>query len=265
MRVLVLGGTGFLGRQISTRLIEGGHTVTVFHRGSTGVDRTAKLQEIHGDRNRLYDSARDLRLVRADVVVDVGAFTEKQAESLVEVFTGHAGRVVLLSSGDVYRANDILFRRIEDSIEPTPLNESAPLRECLNPYRGMPIPERYGFSWDEYDKILVERVVIAAKSLRATVLRLPMVFGPDATDLSQRRFFPYLKRMEDGRRTILLDERTARWRAPWGYSGDIAEAVRLVIESGRASGKTYNVAEQSGLDTAGWVRELASVVGWKGN
>ena len=46
----------------------------------------------------------------------------------------------LLSSGDVYRANDILFRRVEGAIEPTPLTESSPLRERFYPYRGIPIP-----------------------------------------------------------------------------------------------------------------------------
>jgi len=147
-------------------------------------------------------------------VVDVIAFTEKQAESLVEVFSGFAGRLVVLSSGDVYRAYDILFRRVEGVIEPTPLAETAPLRERMNPYRGMRIPEHYGFSWDDYYKILVERVVMSDGSFPATVLRLPMVFGPGAHNVALRRFFPFLKRMDDRRSWILLDERTARWRAP---------------------------------------------------
>ncbi len=59
-------------------------------------------------------------------MVDVIAFTERQAESLDEVFRGHAERLVVLSSGDVYRANDI-FRRVEGTIDPTPLAESAAL------------------------------------------------------------------------------------------------------------------------------------------
>ncbi len=264
MRVLILGGTGFLGPQIAERLAASGHEITIFHRGPAGAGSGRRFAEVYGDRNRLDESSEALRRVRADVVVDAIAFTEKQAERLVEVFRGHAGRLVVLSSGDVYRAYDVLFGRVEGSIEPTPLAESAPLRERLHPYRGAALPQRYGFSWDDYDKIPVERVVMGAMGMPATVLRLPMVFGPGAHDAAQRRFFPYLKRMDDGRRVILLDRRTARWRAPWGFSGDVAEAVRLVVENESAKGKIYNVGEPGGLDMEGWVRELGVAAGWKG-
>jgi nucleoside-diphosphate-sugar epimerase len=114
------------------------------------------------------------------------------------------------------------------------------------------------------NKILVERVVMRDDSLPAAVLRLPMVFGPGVQDATQRRFFPYLKRMDDGRGAILLDERTARWRAPWGYSGDVAEAVKLAVENGHAGAEVFNVSESSGLDMEGWVRELGAAAGWRG-
>lgn len=264
MRVLILGGTGFLGPQIAGRLAANGHEITVFHRSSANSGSRTPFPEIHGDRNQLRESSGELRRVNADVVVDVIAFTERQAESLVAVFRGYAGRLVVLSSGDVYRAYDILFRRVEGAIEPAPLSESSPVRERLNPYRGMKMPEPYGFSWDDYDKLLVERAVMRERSLPATVLRLPMVFGPGVQDAAQRRFFPYLKRMDDRRSTILLDLRTARWRAPWGFSGDVAEAVRLAVENEAAKGEIYNVGEPDGRDIESWVRELGVAAGWKG-
>jgi nucleoside-diphosphate-sugar epimerase len=61
-----------------------------------------------------------------------------------------------------------------------------------------------------------------------------------------------------------LDERTARWRAPWGYAGDVAEAIRLVVENERTAGEIYNVGESDRLDIQSWIRELAAVVGWTG-
>jgi nucleoside-diphosphate-sugar epimerase len=100
--------------------------------------------------------------------------------------------------------------------------------------------------------------------LPATILRLPMVYGPGAHDGKKRRFWAYLKRMDDGRPAILLDQGTARWRAPWGYAGDVAEAVRLAVENERAAGEIYNVGEEDGLDMQGWVKELAAVAGWGG-
>ena len=264
MRVLILGGTGFLGSPIAHRLLACGHEVTIFHRGTSGVNVPKGVGIVHGDRNQLDQSADDLRRLRPDVVVDCIAFTQQQAESFVDVFRGVSKRVVVLSSGDVYRANDILFGRVTGACERTPLSESSPLRERFYPYRGMAIPQAYGVNWDDYDKILVERVVLSDGNLPATVLRLPMVYGPGAREAVKRRFFAYLKRIDDGRPAILLDQRTARWRAPWGYAGDVAEAVRLVVENKRTTGEIYNVGESKGLDIQSWIRELAAVVGWTG-
>jgi nucleoside-diphosphate-sugar epimerase len=264
LRVLILGGTGFLGLPIAHRLLASGHEVTIFHRGTSAVNLPNGAGILHGDRNQLDQSADDFRRLRPDVVVDCIAFTQQQAESLVRVFREVSKRLVVLSSGDVYRANDILFGRVTGAIEPTPLGESSALRERFYPYRGMPIPPAYGVNWDDYDKILVERVALSDGDLPATVLRLPMVYGPGALEAVRRRFFAYLKRIDDGRPAMLLDKRTARWRAPWGYTGDVAEAVRLVVENERTAGEIYNVGESDSLDIQSWIRELAAVVGWTG-
>jgi nucleoside-diphosphate-sugar epimerase len=264
VRVLVLGGTGFIGQQVARRLVASGHEITIFHRGSDVSNLPERVRAVQGDRNQLEQSADDFRRLCPDVVVDCIAFTQQQAVSLVDVFRGIAKRLVVLSSGDVYRANDLLFGRFIGTLEPTPLSESSALREHFYPYRGMSIPQAYGINWDDYDKILVERVVLGDDDLRATVLRLPMVYGPGAREAAKRRFFAYLKRMDDGRPVILMDERTARWRAPWGYAGDVAEAVRLAVDNEHAAGNIYNVGESDGLDMQGWVSELGAVVGWGG-
>jgi nucleoside-diphosphate-sugar epimerase len=138
------------------------------------------------------------------------------------------------------------------------------LRDRLYPYRGAGVPPVEGFSWDDYDKVLVERAVMGHDELPATVLRLPMVYGPGGRDGRKRRFWTYLKRMDDGRQAILMDIWTARWRAPWGYVEDVAEAVRLAVENPRAAGEVYNVAEADGPDFEGWVQELARAAGWRG-
>jgi nucleoside-diphosphate-sugar epimerase len=264
VRVLVLGGTGFIGQQIAHRLVASGHEITIFHRGHDVRNLPEGVRVVHSDRNRLDQSTDDFRRLRPEVVVDCIAFTQQQAASLVEVFRSTAKRLVVLSSGDVYRANDLLFGRVVGAIEPTPLSESSALRERLYPYHGMPVPQAYGINWDDYDKILVERTVLGDDNLRSTVLRLPMVYGPGAREAAKRRFFAYLKRMDDGRPAILMDERTARWRAPWGYAGDVAEAVRLAMDNDQAAGEIYNVGESDGLDMQGLVTELAVVVGWTG-
>src|SRR5579875_614993 len=84
-------------------------------------------------------------------------------------------------------------------IEPTPLAEDSPLRSVLFPYRAQAIgPDDFLYS---YDKIPVERTAMTEPGLPATVLRLPMTYGPGDPF---RRLSPYLKRMDDGRPTIRL-------------------------------------------------------------
>ena len=265
MRVLVLGGTGFLGRAITRRLLAAGADVTIFHRATAqDPDASRGAHVLRGDRNALERSVDEFRRIGPDVVVDTIAFSERQAEALVETFRHITRRTVVLSSGDVYRANDILFGRVQGSLEPTPLKESSALRDRLFPYRGMSFPSAYGIDFDDYDKVLVERAASRDPRLPATILRLPMVYGPGDRDGRKRRFMPYVKRMDDGRTAILLDRRTATWRAPWGYTDDIAEAVRLCVENESAAGQIFNVGESDRMDVEARVRELAGVVGWTG-
>jgi hypothetical protein len=95
---------------------------------------------------------------------------------------------------------------------------------------------------DDYEKILVERVALSEPQLPGTVLRLPCVFGPGDR---HRRLRTYLKRMEDGRPTILLDERQADWLWTRGYVENVAAAIVLALLDERASGHVYNVGERT--------------------
>jgi nucleoside-diphosphate-sugar epimerase len=70
--------------------------------------------------------------------------------------------------------------------------------------------------------------------------------------------------MDDGREVILLDRHTAEWKAPWGYTGNVAEAVRVAVESERAAGRVYNVCEAGRPDIATWVRGVTAAAGWTG-
>src|SRR5262249_53586847 len=104
MRVLVIGGTRFLGPRMVERLGRSGHQAGGFHRGHTAASLPAAVRHIPGDRRRLAAYAAEFRRLAPDVVVDMLAFTEHDARSLISTFAGLAGRAVVLSSGDVYRA-----------------------------------------------------------------------------------------------------------------------------------------------------------------
>jgi nucleoside-diphosphate-sugar epimerase len=87
------------------------------------------------------------------------------------------------------------------------------------------------------------------------------VYGPHDY---QHRLFYYLKRMDDRRPAILLDEEIARWRWTRGYVENVAVAIALAVTDERASGRIYNVGEGQALTEAEWVHAIGRAAGWTG-
>jgi nucleoside-diphosphate-sugar epimerase len=133
------------------------------------------------------------------------------------------------------------------------------LRSVLFPYRQRSRePDDLFYS---YDKIPVERAFLGDPDLPGTVLRLPMVHGPGDP---YHRLSPYLKRMDDGRLFIVLDEAMARWKCPRGYIEDVASSIARAVVDDRAAGRVYNIAEPVAFSEAEWVSRIAEIVGWTG-
>jgi nucleoside-diphosphate-sugar epimerase len=258
MNVLVIGGTRFVGPHVVRRLVDAGHNVTVFHRGETEADLPPAVRHIYGDRRDLLDFQDEFKQLAPQVVLDMIAYTEDEALAVMRVFKGLAQRVVAVSSADVYRAYGLLLRLESGPPDHVPLSEDAPLRDMLYPYRAKAAsPDDRAFS---YDKILVERVFMSDSELPGTILRLPAVYGPGDF---QHRLFEYVKRMDDGRRAILLEETQAVWRWTRGYVEMVAAAIALAVMNERARGRIYNVGEKDALTEAEWVRAIGQAVGWE--
>jgi nucleoside-diphosphate-sugar epimerase len=259
MKILLLGGTRFIGPPLVGQLVKAGHEVAVFHRGQTSGNLPAGVTHLLGDRQHLAAHAAELRRFAADVVVDLIAWTKEEAHSLLATFRGSAGRLVVLSSGDVYRAYGLFAKLEQGPHDPVPLTEDAPLRRALFIARAQangPTDPMY-----HYEKILVEQVVLSDPSLPGTVLRLPMVYGPGDY---QHRLHLYLGRMDAGRPVILLDEGLARWRCLRGYVEDVAAAIALAATTVKAAGRVYNVAESIAFTEAEWVARIGAAAGWSG-
>ena len=108
-----------------------------------------------GDRDRLGDLRREFQRFAPDVVCDAILYTEQQARLMIEVLRGVAGRVVAISSADVYRNYDGFRGRATAPPDPVPLSEDTPLRETRFPYRGHQLAFEHAH---DYDKINVEQV-----------------------------------------------------------------------------------------------------------
>jgi 2'-hydroxyisoflavone reductase len=101
MRVLILGGTLFLGRHIVNAAVRRGHDVSIFHRGRTEADLPARVTRLHGDRDHDVEA---LRGGRYDVVVDTSAYHPTQIERVAAVLAG-VGQYILISTARVYAAS----------------------------------------------------------------------------------------------------------------------------------------------------------------
>lgn len=110
------------------------------------------------------------------VLVDMIAYSAEDVERLLPSLPATLERLVVISSGDVYRTYGAFLGHEPAGSTPSPLDESAPLRKSRYPYRAVaPGPDDLRY---RYEKIDVEEIARGAAPVPVTVLRLPMVYGP---------------------------------------------------------------------------------------
>ncbi len=252
----MLGGTGFIGPAVVARLLEAGHNVTLFHRGEHELPELEAIPHIHGDRAHLTDFGSQLRNLAPDVVLDMAPMSGADAQTAMSALRGIAGRIVAISSVDVYRAYGRMHGSEPGPPELMPLREDSPLREKLYPYRG-----QMGPKFDDYDKIPVEHAVLGDRDLPGTILRLPAVNGERD---NQRRLRAEVERMDAGRAAIILPMLASNWRWSRAYVGNVADAIVLAVTDDRAADRIYNVAEPETLTQEAWTRAVADAIGWHG-
>ena len=264
MRILIIGGTNFIGPHVVRLLAGGGHEITLFHRGEHEPELPG-VRHIHSPSAAIpivdipSEVKSQLREASPDVVLHMIAMGEADAHTLMDTFRGVAGRLVVLSSGDVYRAYSRVMGTELDTPDRSALTEESALRKAFYPYRSQAAgPDDWRY---HYDKILVENVVMSDSQLPATVLRLPAVYGPGD---DKHRLFSYIKRMDDKRSAILMGTGQAAWRWTHGYVEDVAAAIALAVTNERPAGRIYNIGEENAPTVAARVRRLGRVCAWQG-
>jgi nucleoside-diphosphate-sugar epimerase len=181
----------------------------------------------------------------------------------MDVFRGVTPRIVVLSSQDVYRAYGVLLGLETGALQPVPITEDSDLRSHLRPFGQDHLKRMQGiFNWvdDEYEKIEVERAVTNDPDLPATVLRLPMVYGPGDP---LHRLYPVVKRIDDKRPGIILENGLARCSLPRSYVENVAAAIALAATSDRAKDRIYNITEPP-FPELEWTQLIGEAAGWHG-
>lgn len=104
MKVLVLGGTLFLGREIVNRALTDGHAVTLFNRGRTNPNLFHEVENLIGDRNGDLAQLRDRRF---DAVVDTSGYFPRQVQSVIDALDQNIAHYTFVSSTDVYAVHSV--------------------------------------------------------------------------------------------------------------------------------------------------------------
>jgi nucleoside-diphosphate-sugar epimerase len=258
VRVTLLGGTGFIGHHVARWLVEADVEVSIIHRGQTPA-RLSSVRALTADRRDPSALRAALATAAPNVLIDMTAYDADNVVGLFRALPKSLEQLVVISSGDVYWTY-AAFLGLTSAVPPTAaLDESAPIREQLYPYRA-----RAKDSDDllfRYDKIVVERAAQDGAGVPVTILRLPMVYGPGDP---QQRVAAYLKHFQAGALTFRLNADEAAWRCTRGYVEDVAWAIQLAALDDRAAGEVFNLGEADALTQLEWVRAIAGVAEWPG-
>ena len=247
MNILIIGGTRFVGYQLTWRLLAGGHRVTLLNRGTTHDPFGLRVTRLRADRST-PNFARVLAGLEFDACVDFACHTGKDAAGAVATLGGgRVGHYVMISSGQVY-----LVRA----------NSQRPASEA--DYDGPTIPRPtdaadvddwvYGI-----EKRQAEDVLMAARetgNLPATRLRLPMVSGERDY---YRRVESYLVRILDGGPVILPDGGGHSTRHV--YAGAVVRLIESILGHPATFGQAYNLAQTETPTLVELVTLLADLLG----
>lgn len=251
MRVLVVGGTQFMGLAAVKRLSAEGHEVTVFHRGNRCELVPLEVAHIHGDSFELTTYRDEIATFSPDAVLHMNLWYAADTQEAIDAISGITDRFLAISSANVYRSYGLLHRW-ETADEPYHAVDAED-----GPLRTFRIPD--DMKHDE--KIAVEETVMAADGLKPTILRLSATHGPNDP---LHRGYEYLWRMDAGRPHIVLNDIFGEWHWSRGYVDNIVDAFMLVLENDAAIGKTYNLCDPGTMSQVEWIEAIGRAAEWKG-
>jgi nucleoside-diphosphate-sugar epimerase len=241
-RVLVIGGTLFIGRALVERLLERGDDVTIMHRGH-GTPFGARVEEIQCDRNDTNAVQRVLAGRPFDVVYDnvfdwQRGTTGDQVSAAAKAAADGLHRYVFMSSVAVY----------------PPGGEYSEDAELVPPDD----PNPYGAQKADSERALF--ALGRQHGVPVTTLRPAFVYG-QYNPFDREAFF--WDRLLAGRPIIIPED--GRTSMQWVYSQDVVSAAVLAAESDAAVGHAYNLANHPAITQLEFVRLLARIAGTKAN
>jgi len=237
-RVLVIGGTLFIGRALVRRLLARGDDVTILHRRQT-TPFGGRVGEIHCDRNDTEGMRRELSGERFDVVYDnvydwERGTTAEQVMAAARACAQGLTRYVYMSSVAAYGEG---LERDEDS-----------------PLAGPDHLETYVRNKADAERALLG--LHSSSGFPAVTLRPPFIYGPENPFYREAFFWD---RLLAGRPIIMPGDGSRLMQ--FVHVDDLAGAAILAAESDEAPGKAYNVAHENAVTQEELVRAMAEAAG----
>jgi 2'-hydroxyisoflavone reductase len=217
MKLLVLGGTRFLGRHLVDAALARGHQVTTFTRGEHDAVLPARVERLQGNRD---GELTPLHGRTWDAVVDTSGYFPRVVRGSAELLSGAVTRYAFISSISVYR----------DFPTAAGIDESSPVGTLANPAVEEVTGETYGPL-----KALCEDEIRRVYDERALIIRPGLIVGPyDPTN----RFTYWPHRVAQGGE-VLAPGRPDR-AVQFIYARDLADWTVRMVE--REQGGTFNAA-----------------------
>jgi nucleoside-diphosphate-sugar epimerase len=245
-RVLLVGGSGFLGLHAARALAAAGHAVTVLSRG--------RRAPVPGAEPLLADRAEAGSLERAlagrafELTVDFGAFDAPDVERLLDTPRFEAGRYVMISTGQVYLITTGRHPPYREGDEKAPRMAEPPAGTYEH------ASWRYGVLKVRAEEALAARV--AAGRLRGLALRCPILQGEGDGSL---RLWGWIERLLDGAPVPLPDGGGQRLRHLW--AGDLGGACVKLLEGPWPARPAYNLAPPDSMTLRELLERTAAVAG----
>jgi nucleoside-diphosphate-sugar epimerase len=227
MRILIMGGTRFIGVYLTKILVEQGHEVVLFNRGNNPAP-VAGVTQIKGDRRDASQLKSKLAGESFDAIFDNNGRELSDTQPLVEIFNGKVKHFVYVSSAGVYLKSQQMPHREGDAVDPNSRHKGKHHTEAYLTESGIP--------W--------------------TSIRPVYIYGPQNYNDLEAWFFDRLVRDRP-----LLIPGNGMYITQFGHIQDLAMAMAKVLDNETAIGKIYNISGDRYVTFNGLAAACAEAVG----
>ncbi len=241
-KILILGGTGFVGRILTEDLIKEGNPPVLFNRGKRNAGIFPELRKITGDR--LTDDIKQIANESWDVVIDFSCMFPDNLDEITGMLKGKTGRYIFISTVSVFPMDDPEYWK-------EPVTEDAVTLPCTPEQRKDPdVNATYG-----QKKAECERVLLGKDWLDSITFRPGLIYGRyDYTD----RFYYWLYRAAKVSRILIPDGGKERFTST--HSEDFARLIRSAIDI-HSHNRIYNSVTHSPVTLKHCIDTAAGLLG----